>query len=221
MTAAQSVWNVFIVLFFMVKLTQHYYMGNKQMDHRFAITDDTNDLHKRCGDRRWQRVCAKLLILCALVTAGSFQFIAAEQNAEPETMMKPMTLQAEREIVALHDFFQQWYRGELEPMDFARFERALEADFQIITPAGRLLPRADIIQAVRQQAGSDPAAVLEIRNVELVAAYPEIAVFRYEEWQSSAGVDPRGRLSTVVFRRRDDAENGLGWRQVQETWLPE
>ena len=205
----------------MVKLTQHYAMGNKQKEHRFVTEDPSNDRQSRCNDRRWQRVCGQLMLLCVLVTAGSFQFIVAEQNAEPETMMELLTPQAEREIVALHEFFQQWYRGELEPTGFARFERALEADFQIITPEGRLLPRADIIQAVRQQAGSDPSAVLEIRNVELVAVDTDIAVFRYEEWQSSAGVAPRGRLSSVVFRRRDDADNGLGWRQVQETWLPE
>lgn|GEM_PF-456638 len=205
----------------MVKLTQHYAMGNKQKEHRFVTADASNDRQSRCNDRRWQRVCGQLMLLCVLVAAGSFQFIVAEQNAEPETMMELLTPQAEREIVALHEFFQQWYRGELEPTDFARFERALEADFQIITPEGMLLPRADIIQAVRQQAGSDPSAVLEIRNVELVAVDTDIAVFRYEEWQSSAGVAPRGRLSSVVFRRRDDADNGLGWRQVQETWLPE
>lgn len=205
----------------MVKLTQHYAMGNKQKEHRFVTADATSARYSRYRDRRWQRLCGQLMLLCVLVTAGSYQFIAAEQDAEPETTMKSMTPQAEREIVALHEFFQQWYRGELEATDFARFERALEVDFQIITPEGRLLPRADIIQAVRQQAGSDPSAVLEIRNVELVAVDSDIAVFRYEEWQSSAGVEPCGRLSSVVFRRRDDADNGLGWRQVQETWLPE
>ncbi len=129
--------------------------------------------------------------------------------------------QAAIEITRLHDFFQAWYRGELEPSAFASFENALDANFQIITPDGHLLPRERILQAVRQQAGSDASAVLEIRHVEPVAVDQHIAVFRYQEWQSSADDKPRGRLSTVVFKRDAAASNGLIWRQVHETWLPE
>ena len=129
--------------------------------------------------------------------------------------------QAATEITRLHDFFQAWYRGELEPSAFARFEQALDESFQIITPDGNLLPRERILQAVRQQAGSDASALLEIRHVEPVAVDQHIAVFRYQEWQSSADDKPRGRLSTVVFRRDAAASNGLIWLQVHETWLPE
>ena len=129
--------------------------------------------------------------------------------------------QAATEITRLHDFFQAWYRGELEPSAFASFEQALDESFQIITPDGNLLPRERILQAVRQQAGSDASALLEIRHVEPVAMEQHIAVFRYQEWQSSGGDKPRGRLSTVVFRRDAAASNGLSWLQVHETWLPE
>ncbi len=196
-------------------------MGNKRMEFRFVTAHATSDRHSRFSAGRWQRACVQLLLLCELATAGSFDATATDHNAEPETMMKPLLQQAGKEIVALHEFFQQWYRGELKPSDFARFEQALAPDFQIITPNGKLLSRADIVAAVRQQRGSDPAATLEIRNVELVAADTDIAVFRYEEWQGSAEISARGRLSTVVFRRRDDAGHGLIWRQVQETWLPQ
>jgi len=136
-------------------------------------------------------------------------------------MQSALKQQAETEIIGLHDFFQAWYRGELDATAFSSFEQALDENFQIITPDGNLLPRERILQAVRQQHGSDASAVLEIRHVEPVAVDRQIAVFRYQEWQSSAGEKPRGRLSTVVFRRDAAASNGLIWRQVHETWLPE
>lgn len=42
-------------------------------------------------------------------------------------------------------------------------------------------------------------------------------VATYEEWQGGEGRAARGRLSTVVFTRDDDAPNGLVWRHVHET----
>ena len=136
-------------------------------------------------------------------------------------MQSALKQQAETDIIRLHDFFQAWYRGELEATAFSSFEQALDESFQIITPDGNLLPRERILQAVRQQAGSDASAALEIRHVEPVAVDQHIAVFRYQEWQSRADDKPRGRLSTVVFRRDAAASNGLIWLQVHETWLPE
>jgi len=132
-----------------------------------------------------------------------------------------MKQQAVNEIVALHQFFQQWYRGELSADAFDRFEQALDAEFLIITPDGNVLSRARILDAVRLQAGTDTSVSLEIRNVETVVVDDSVAVFRYEEWQSSASDAPRGRLSTVIFRRQHTGDNGLSWLQVHETWLPE
>ena len=171
-------------------------------------------------------LCTMRKCFCALLLLATMQTSAAAQPADNAQVSSAMTnidlqQQAATEITRLHDFFQAWYRGELEATAFSSFEHALDESFQIITPDGNLLPRERILHAVRQQAGSDASALLEIRHVEPVAVDQHIAVFRYQEWQSSTDEAPRGRLSTVVFQRDDEASNGLIWLQVHETWLPE
>ncbi len=143
-------------------------------------------------------------------------------NQESIVMPQAELLQrAETEIVQLHQFFQDWYRGLLKESGFARFEQAMHEDFHIIMPNSNLLRRAAIINAVRQQHGSDPETTLEIRNVRLASIFENTAVFMYEEWQGSVTQEPLGRLSTVLFVLDDSAPNGLIWLHVHETWLAE
>jgi len=126
----------------------------------------------------------------------------------------------EREIVELHQFFQDWYRGHPEA-DFDRLNRVLVDDFVIIMPDSSILDRATINTAVRNQRDSDSQAELEIRNVRLHATHDNTAVFTYEEWQGRGGEPMRGRLSSVFFAVDQQAPNGLVWLHVHETWLPE
>lgn len=42
--------------------------------------------------------------------------------------------------------------------------------------------------------------------------------FTYEEWQDT-GQGERGRISSVLFRRRERAPNGVEWLHVHETWI--
>jgi hypothetical protein len=126
----------------------------------------------------------------------------------------------QREIVALHDFFQAWYRGTADDRDFRQFEAALADDFVIVVPDARILQREAIIEAVRGQRASDPGIVVEIRNVHAHRSDSDSAVFTYEEWQMRTGEPPRGLLSTVVFALDPNARAGLRWLHVHETWLP-
>lgn len=126
----------------------------------------------------------------------------------------------EREIHQLHQFFQDWYRGN-EQAEFNRLDQALSNGFTIIMPDGRILDRDSIIEAVHGQHDSDSQAELEIRNVRLHEVHDNTAIFTYEEWQGRGGEDMRGRLSSVVFAFNDSAPNGLVWLHVHETWLPE
>jgi len=127
----------------------------------------------------------------------------------------------EKEVRELHRFFQDWYRGDLEDEAFRRFSRVMGEGFEIILPDASVLPREAIIDAVRARKGADAEAELWISNVRLVHSEAQFVVATYEEWQGRDGRDARGRLSTVVFTRDDSMPNGLVWRHVHETWLPE
>lgn len=161
------------------------------------------------------RTVRTLLVFFVLGLASSTATIASE---EPEVSKLDVV---EKEVGELHRFFQDWYRGELEDEAFRRFSGVMGEGFTIILPDARVLPRQEIIDAVRSQKGSDAQAELWIENVRLVHSEAEFLVATYEEWQGRAGHQARGRLSTVVFTRDEDAPNGLIWRHVHETWLSE
>lgn len=127
---------------------------------------------------------------------------------------------ATREISELHQFFQGWFHGTLAEGDFARFERVLDADFTIVTPAGRTLGRDAILAAVQGQFGRDSTTMLEIRNVIIHQVIGEVAIVSYEEWQLGQETGSRGRQSTAVLSHDPATPNQLRWLRVHETWLP-
>jgi hypothetical protein len=125
-----------------------------------------------------------------------------------------------REIEALHQFFEDWLRGECPNTDaaFERLRCALASDFRLIHPSGRWTTREDILTGLCDGHGRQPSLTIDIRDVRLRQATDELAVATYEEWQET-GASTDGRLSTVAFRREVDAPNGLRWLHVHETWL--
>ena len=156
----------------------------------------------------------------ALLTLVGGLFMTAPAISSQDSGMSDLDIVA-REVRELHRFFQDWYRGELENETFQRFSGVMGKGFEIILPDASALPRQTIIDAVRSQKGSDPVAELWIENVRLIHSEPEFVVATYEEWQGRKGQEARGRLSTVVFSRNENAPNGLVWMHVHETWIGE
>lgn len=118
------------------------------------------------------------------------------------------------EVAHLHDFFQGWFRGELDDEDFARCEAALAEDFIIVTPGGELIAREELLAALRRHRGREPddftietlgRRCQQTNNVHLVT---------YEERQSG----PRStiRLSTAAITKTDGV---FAWHSVHETWV--
>ena len=59
-----------------------------------------------------------------------------------------------KEVVELHEFFQQWFTGELPQTDeaFDRFVSVMAESFHIVSPAGRIMQRDPILEAVHDSA---------------------------------------------------------------------
>jgi hypothetical protein len=127
------------------------------------------------------------------------------------------------EIVTLHQFFEAWYTGRLPPTEeaFARLEQALAEGFHMITPNGRIWNCREVLDWVHGgHGGRDPSFRIHIRNPVSLAEAGGLVLAAYEEWQESAG-ELTGRLSTVVFREREEASGGLQWLHVHETAMPD
>lgn len=120
-----------------------------------------------------------------------------------------------QEIVELHAFFQNWFRGG--EVEFSRFESVLAPGFEIIPPSGARLDRAAILTGVKSGRGRDPKSKIRIENVAVRPIGDGMAVATYEEWVEKDG-EERGRLSSAVFRANHETPNGVEWVHVQETW---
>ena len=139
-----------------------------------------------------------------------------------------------QEVLELHQFFQDWYNAVLEPTDesFARLADVIDADFVLISPAGRITERPALLEQLRgnhgnwqnlqpseKTGGTDLRPRIRIESFKLRRVDGDLAVATYEEWHEVRG-KTRGRLSTVVFGRRAGTPNGVAWLHLHEVWLP-
>lgn len=128
----------------------------------------------------------------------------------------------EREIHSLHDFFVGWYTGRLDEGAFDRFEDTLSPDFEMVTPDGEVLTRAETVGYVREERDTHDEFDIGIRNVETIDAHEGRALLRYEEWQTKGDENETqndGRLSTALFGTSDTAPEGVEWLYLHETPL--
>ena len=129
-----------------------------------------------------------------------------------------------REVENLHQFFHDWFVGDLPDTDdaFARLTGALAEDFHIISPSGNVTRRGDLLDNLRDAHGSgrESGVKIWIRGFQVRLVEGEMAVVSYEEWQER-GSRKTGRVSTAVLERDPDAPGGVVWRHLHETWLPQ
>jgi hypothetical protein len=128
--------------------------------------------------------------------------------------------QARAEVVALHQFFVEWYDARsAATADFDRFDRAMGEGFQMIPPDGRILDRAAVMEYVRgNRGGFSGDFAIDIEDVRPGWEAGDVIVVTYVEAQARAGKKSR-RQASALFTRSSSAPNGVQWRHLQETWL--
>lgn len=132
-----------------------------------------------------------------------------------------------REVVELHQFFQDWFNGTLGRTDesYARFADVIDDDFVLISPEGRMTPRPPLIERLRgahgawKEGGDGKPGRIWIENFRLHRMAGDLAVVTYEEWQEVGG-ETRARLSTAVMGKRKGTPAGVVWLHLHEVWMP-
>jgi hypothetical protein len=129
-------------------------------------------------------------------------------------------LHIEAEITQLHAFFQQWFNGEMAPTEenFSRLRNVLAEGFQLVSPDGNLLERLPLLDGLFQAHGSREGMEIWIEEVSVLHWFDRLALATYQEWQKLDG-QVTARLSSVLFRDKEDAPNRIEWLHVHETWL--
>ncbi len=130
-----------------------------------------------------------------------------------------MEIECHRKIIDLHIFIESWLKGAIEraKLEFQYFENALDKDFTIIHPDGKLQSKLEIIDVFWKAYGVHPDSfAIEIQNIKVRYLSNNICIMNYEEWQT--GVEKTGRLSTVIFRKTVNSDK-IYWLHLHETWL--
>jgi hypothetical protein len=118
------------------------------------------------------------------------------------------------EVARLHRFFQDWFRGDLDPAEFGICKDSLAPGFTMVTPSGDLIDRAQILEAIRRhRARESQSFAIEIvgRNCERLNG---VHLVTYEERQT--GVRSTIRLSTAGLT---NSAGRFLWHLVHETWV--
>jgi len=128
--------------------------------------------------------------------------------------------QCEAEICRLHDFFQDWFTGNIAEREenFQRFAGVMSAGFIIIGPDGELTELPPLTERLRRAYGRQPGIRIWTQHHRLHHQSGDVALCTYEEWQAIAGVTT-ARLSSVLFQRTASAPHEIMWLHVHETWM--
>lgn len=158
-----------------------------------------------------KRLIVLLLILAALATA-----VAAAAQAE-----SPPAPAWQTEARQLHDFFRDWYRGDIADTDenYARLADVLADDFQLITSGGFAVDRELMLQMMRGEHGTKPDIEMRTDNYRLRVEEGDLILFTYQEHGEAGGL-AKSTLISVLMRRNPAAPNGVEWVHLHEVALP-
>jgi len=128
-------------------------------------------------------------------------------------------LHIEAEIVQLHQFFQDWFNGEVEPSEknFSRLSDVLGESFRLVSPDGRIHERQTLLDGLFQAHNARQGIRIWIEEVGVLHWFDQLILATYQEWQQIEG-SVTTRMSSVLFGKKDSTPNGLEWLHVHETW---
>ena len=127
----------------------------------------------------------------------------------------------EKEITELHQFFQSWYRGNIENSErsFSRLADVLAAEFALITPDGHMVERDQLLDLMRAEYATKPEIKIWVENFRLRISDQNVFIVIYEEH----GIDKTREqvsLITAVLRENQKQLNGLEWVHIGEVHIP-
>jgi hypothetical protein len=131
-----------------------------------------------------------------------------------------MELACRKEIIELHQFFEDWFNGRPTQTDesFSRMDEVMGDEFVIVMPRGVKVDRGPLLKGLFDAHGAQPGIRIWIENIRLHADNGPLIIVEYEEWQQT-DEETVSRYSTAVFRIKEDTPNGIEWVHVHETWF--
>lgn len=136
-----------------------------------------------------------------------------------------MLIKCRREVEQMYKFFQDWFTAHIPQGDYYlnQIKRSFAEDFQIITPEGHSLSRLDVTHQLKESYGAQKNRYTYRREIEnfdgrSLTSKGEIFLCTYEEHQIIDD-EKKIRLSTALFRKNQEAPNGVEWVHLHGIWI--
>ena len=136
---------------------------------------------------------------------------AASRRAPTDTAFADL---ARREVVALHAFFEAWYRGE-DALSLDRVAGVLAPEFEMLAPNEEWITRGKLLDELSADRGAYPALTITIEHLAYRASSSDSASLEYIERHVENGqVDTR--MCCALMRRPYPGSSNLEWVGIYE-----
>lgn len=119
-------------------------------------------------------------------------------------------------IEELHRDLAQWLGSPADEEVFARFAGAQDAQFSMVTTAGEVLGRAELLAGLRSARNAQPGLTITVTDIEELARTEDTIVVRFLEEHHIRAAHTCRRVTAVLVA---DEAAGFRWRTVHETEL--
>ncbi|MFI6313869.1 hypothetical protein ACIBEK_27525 [Nocardia fusca] len=126
-------------------------------------------------------------------------------------------LDARSEVERVHSLLATWLGTTASPQVLDGFAAAQHDEFSMVTVAGAVVRKTELLAGLHRARNSRPGLVIEVSDVEIVCASADLTVVRFVEEHRDGGTSEYRRTTAVL--RADPDENRYRWLTVHETAL--
>ena len=125
-----------------------------------------------------------------------------------------------KEIISLHRFFEQWFKGNVpdDEKTFSRISGVLDEEFLMISPSGKITDKPALIAGLKLAHNRWETGDIQIKNMMGKVLSGDFTLMIYEEWQNSPQ-EITSRLSSALFKKDEKALHGVRWLHLHEVWI--
>jgi hypothetical protein len=124
-------------------------------------------------------------------------------------------IDAVTEVERVHSLLATWLGTPASPQVLDGFAAAQHDEFSMVTVAGAVLRKAELLSGLHRARNSRPGLVIDVFDIEILCTAADTTVVRFVE-QHRDGDDTEYRRTTAVLRAVTQG-NRYQWLAVHET----
>jgi len=123
-----------------------------------------------------------------------------------------------KEIMNLHQSFQDWYTGKLsrKQLDSVIGDH-LDQDFYIVFPDATKQSKTELVDMMRTDYANDTSFCIEIKDIKIQELSATLYLANYQEWQYWGNDNTQPKLQLMSSALIQHHASGYTWIAIHET----